>query len=114
MRFYRDLIGCEIVNGDENGPVAYFSSGGQRFALLDAKAVPAEAASTIGGASGAPRVTFAFIADDVDREYRRLRAAGVEYTIEPRDFTQWGVRSSLCLDPDGNPVEIAAYFPKPV
>jgi catechol 2,3-dioxygenase-like lactoylglutathione lyase family enzyme len=111
VRFYRDLLGCDLVGGDEAGPVAYFTSGGQRFGLLDARAVPAEAAGTIGGAPGAPRVTFAFRAENVDEAHRRLCEAGVRFTIEPHDFEAWGVRSSLCLDPDGNPVEIFASLP---
>jgi hypothetical protein len=33
--------------------------------------------------------------------------------MTPQDFPQWGVRSSVCLDPDGNPVEIAASLSPP-
>ena len=107
VRFYRDLCGCEVVGGDAGGPVAYLAYGGQRFALLDAKVA---AALLPGGpeAPGSPRVTFAFRAEDVDADCRPLREAGVRLTIEPRDFAVWGVRSSLCEDPDGNPVEIFA------
>ena len=107
VRFYRDLCECEIVGGDAGGPVAYFASGGQRFALLDEKVA---AALLLGGAQtpGSPRVTFAFRTEDVDATCRRFREAGVRFTIEPRDFDAWGVRSSLCEDPDGNPVEIFA------
>lgn len=110
LRFYRDLLGMELLMGDEKGPVASLQSGGQKLTLLDAKGVPVEAAGTLGGAgdSGTPRVTFAFFADDIDAECARLRKEGVPYAIEPKDFPEWGVRSSVCLDPDGNPVEIAA------
>lgn len=107
VRFYRDLLGCEVMAGGEQGPVAYFVSGGQRFVLLDARARPAEMVRGADAGLGAPRVTLAFHAADVDAEFVRLSAAGVRFTIEPRDFPEWGVRSSLCSDPDGNPVEIA-------
>ncbi|MGH7820833.1 MAG: VOC family protein [Candidatus Binatia bacterium] len=112
VRFYRELLGCELVGGGAGGPVAYFASAGQRFALLDAKV----AAALIPGGDRpprAPRVTFAFRTDDVDAACRRLRDAGVRYTLEPADFTFWGVRSSLCEDPDGNPVEIFAPLSAP-
>src|ERR1051326_2550727 len=105
VRFYRDLCGCDIVGGQASGPVAYLSSGGHPFALLDAK-VAATLMPERAETPGSPRVTFAFRADDVDAAARRLREAGVRFTIEPRDFHEWGVRSSLCEDPDGNPVEI--------
>ena len=110
VRFYRDLCRCELVGGDPNGPVAYFASGAQRFALLDVK-VAAALLPGGSGAPGAPRVTFAFRSADVDEDCKRLREAGVRFTIEPQDFTVWGVRSSLCEDPDGNPVEIFAPLP---
>ncbi len=106
VRFYRDLLGCEVDEGDETSPVIYLRSGVQRLALLDRAARPADVPDQdeVGGSA---RVTLAFRSDDVDREYDRLKAADVRYTLEPRDFPEWNVRSSLCLDPDGNPVEIA-------
>ena len=74
--------------------------------MLDRAARPADLPDR-DETQGSARVTLAFRSDDVDREYDRLKAADVRYTLEPRDFPEWGVRSSLCLDPDGNPVEIA-------
>ncbi|MGH7803359.1 MAG: VOC family protein, partial [Candidatus Binatia bacterium] len=88
VRFYRDLMGCEMMAGGEEGPVAYFASGGQRFALLDSRARPAEMARGGDARLGAPRVTLAFHAANVDAEFERLRAAGVPFTIEPRDFPE--------------------------
>ena len=105
VSFYRDLLGCEVEKGDETSPVVYLRSGAQRLALLDIAARPAGLPDE-DKVQGSTRVTLAFRSDDVDREYDRLKAADVRYTLEPRDFPEWGVRSSLCLDPDGNPVEI--------
>jgi catechol 2,3-dioxygenase-like lactoylglutathione lyase family enzyme len=107
VRFYRDLLGCEVVAGGEDGPVASLVSGGQKLTLLDPKAVPPEVTGTLTASPGAPRVTFAFKTDDVDAEFSRLKDCGIEFTVEPHDFPAWGVRSSICLDPDGNPIEIA-------
>ena len=109
VRFYRDLLGCELTAGGEDGPVAYFTSGGQRFVLYDETKRLPEVGGAYDGAAGAPRATLAFLAEDVDAEFHRLRAAGVTYRIEPKDFADWGVRSSLCSDPAGNPVEIYAF-----
>jgi catechol 2,3-dioxygenase-like lactoylglutathione lyase family enzyme len=47
-----------------------------------------------------------FRSQDIDAEFERLTAAGVTYEVPPHEFEEWGVRSSVCLDPDGNPVEI--------
>jgi catechol 2,3-dioxygenase-like lactoylglutathione lyase family enzyme len=106
--FYKDLLGLELASGGERGPVAAFQSGGAKFTILDARAVPAEAAALLNGVQGAPRVTLAFRASDVDAEFERLSAAGVRYAVKPHDFVEWHVRSSICLDPDGNPVEIVS------
>ena len=109
VRFYRDLLGCEVMAGGEEGPVAYFVSGGQRFVLFDS-AKRVTGIETYDGPPGAPRATLAFLAADVDAEFARLEAAGVPVRLEPHDFPEWGFRSSLYEDPSGNPVEIYAVL----
>jgi catechol 2,3-dioxygenase-like lactoylglutathione lyase family enzyme len=112
VHFYEKLLGIPRVVAVAEGITATFQSGERRFTLLDAKHVPEAAAEVLGGAPGAPRATLVFTTDDVDKVHNRLREAGVVYRMTPRDFPQWGVRSSVCLDPDGNPVEIAAPLPR--
>jgi len=107
VRFYRDLLGCDVVGGDPSGPVVHFGSGGQRFGLVDRKALPPELAHSDTAPPGSLPATLAFFSDDVDAMHEKLSKAGIRYTITPRDFPEWGVRSSVCHDPDGNPVEIA-------
>jgi predicted enzyme related to lactoylglutathione lyase len=106
--FYKDLLGLALASGGERGPMAAFQSGGAKFTILDAQAVPGAAATVLGGSPGVPRVTLAFRSSDVDAEFERLSAAGVSYAMAPTDFREWHVRSSICLDPDGNPVEIVS------
>jgi catechol 2,3-dioxygenase-like lactoylglutathione lyase family enzyme len=43
---------------------------------------------------------IAFVADDVERTYRELRARGVEFTVPPKS-EEWGT-SAIMKDPDGN------------
>jgi catechol 2,3-dioxygenase-like lactoylglutathione lyase family enzyme len=43
---------------------------------------------------------IAFVADDVERTYRELRARGVEFTGPPQS-AEWGT-SAIIRDPDGN------------
>lgn len=113
VHFYEKLLGIARVTAVAEGITATFQSGERRFTLLDAEHVPEAAGEVLGGAPGAPRVTLVFTTDDVDATFERLRKAGVVYRMTPQDFPQWGVRSSVCLDPDGNPVEIAASLSRP-
>lgn len=108
VRFYRDQLGCEVVGGDPAGPYVQLGSSGQRFGLVDRRALPADLGHAAEAAPGTSPATLAFFCDDVDAMHEGLSKQGVAYAIPPRDFPEWGVRSSLCHDPDGNPVEIAA------
>ena len=106
VEFYRDALGFEIVNGDANGPLVTFQSAGQRLGLVDRRVLPAGLGSSIaqGGPSGS--VVLVVQTDDIDADYERLSARGVVYPVPPRDFPEWGVRSSVCQDPEGNLLEI--------
>ena len=93
--FYRSLVGA--------GPVAEWP-GGALFAAGDAKILVHERATTTGG--GPPNEDhFALSVDEVDAVCDALRAEGLEFLVEPRDYP-WG-RSAYLRDPDGRLVELA-------
>jgi predicted enzyme related to lactoylglutathione lyase len=54
---------------------------------------------------------LAFYVADVDAEASRLRAAGVEFTIEPQDATG-DVRLAFFKDPDGTLLELLSGPPR--
>jgi len=67
------------------------------------------AAAPDGEGAGArerrPEVILDFLADDVDAEYERIKALGVEWVLPPT--TQpWGNRSMVFRDPEGNLVNV--------
>lgn len=53
---------------------------------------------------------IAFDVTGIDDEYRRLRAAGVEFLSEPQSLEGVGLRSVYLRDPDGNIVEFQEVF----
>jgi len=53
---------------------------------------------------------IAFDVTDIDSEYERLKAAGVEFLSEPQSLDGVGLRSVYMRDPDGNIVEMQEVF----
>ena len=52
-----------------------------------------------------PEVILDFLVDDVDAEYERIKALGVEWVLPPA--TQpWGNRSMVFRDPEGNLINV--------
>jgi predicted enzyme related to lactoylglutathione lyase len=52
-----------------------------------------------------PEVVLDFLVDDVDAEYERIEALGVEWVLPPT--TQpWGNRSMVFRDPEGNLINV--------
>lgn len=106
MEFYRDALGLSLVRGDPASPLVVFQSGRQTLGILDREKVPAWLVTYVGSPSGT--VVLVVTTEDVDAAYERLAARGVTYVVEPKEFPDWGVRSSVCQDPEGNLIEIVS------
>ena len=48
-------------------------------------------------------ICLAFTVDDVDMEYKRLKALGVKIT-EPPTIRPWGAKNMIFADPEGNKI----------
>ena len=107
ISFYRDVIGLPF-KFTESG-YAEFATEGTKFALYDRAGLR----TLIGreGTDGEATMEVAFLVDDVDREARRLREAGVAVLSGPVD-RPWGQRTFHLLDPDGHVVELAQELPR--
>ncbi len=70
------------------------------------------AAATDGAPELRPEIILDFRVDDVDAEYERVKALGVEWVMPPT--TQpWGARSLLFREPEGNLVNVCSRRPVP-
>ncbi len=105
VEFYRDALGFEVVRGDPGGPLVAFRSGGQVLGIFDRLKLPADLAALVGTAPSGG-VVLVVSTEDIDAAYARLSALGITYVIAPQDFPEWGTRSSVCRDPEGNLIEI--------
>jgi predicted enzyme related to lactoylglutathione lyase len=91
VRFYGETLGLEVYReygrGGRVTGVVFFLGGG----FL-------EVTSAAGGPPGSTSLWLQV--PDVDVEYKRLEAAGVDVVEEPADMP-WGLREMACRDPDG-------------
>jgi predicted enzyme related to lactoylglutathione lyase len=108
--FYARLVGVPVTLNEyyvevHTGPMSVgFSK--RRFTEYHRNS-PAAAARAVGGDAPdrRPEVILDFLVDDVDAEYGRIRALGVEWVLPPA--TQpWGNRSMNFRDPEGNLINV--------
>ncbi len=106
LRFWRDVVGLNIVFGDETGTYASFDTGAARLSIY----VVSEMAAVVplaAPSAGAPDRSLAQLdVADVDEAAAALRARGVAVT-EPTIQPEWGIRVAHFRDPEGNLFELA-------
>lgn len=121
LRFYRDLLGLEIVKQmNEEGPfisrisnltnvkvttVKMKCKDGNMIELLHYKSHPGTRGSSDPicriGASHA-----AFTVDSIDKEYARLKSAGVSFESEPQVSPDGFAKVAFCRDYDNCLIEL--------
>lgn len=110
VAFYRDVMGLKTDwNGGGNADlfedgVRLILYGRKDFEAMTGRsyAYPAGTNGTMELAFDVPRFS------DVDREYRRVTAAGAQ-PVFPPTTEPWGQRTCYVADPDGNLIEIGSF-----
>ena len=113
VAFYRDLLDFEVLGQLflEGGAIklVFLRSGGGCVELFEYRDQRAETAvgvpDTVGGFKH-----LALQTDDVDGVAARLKAADVDFTLEPLDAVG-SVRLAFFRDPDGNLLELVSGTP---
>lgn len=96
LPFYRDLLGL---------PVAIQIPGFVVLGELDKPALALGTHSEVRGRNADPaRHMVGLGTDDVDAEWKRLTAAGVEFVEKPTDYGQ--LRIATLKDPEGNLIQL--------
>ncbi|NKB69751.1 MAG: hypothetical protein GKR89_21990 [Candidatus Latescibacteria bacterium] len=106
--FYRAILQSE-PSGDDHWWVDFGDVPGGHFSIFNAQGMEDMAPGSMKGA-GAGGYTVEFQVDDVDAEYTRLQALGVEI-VKPPTTQTWGRRSLWFRDPDGNIVNFYVEAP---
>ena len=108
LAFYRDLLGfSETFRTPREGTPDHveLQLGGFTVGLGTVEA--ARCVHGVDAVPGSPAMALAVWADDADKAYARLVAAGVPAVQPPHDSGNSN-RAALLRDPDGNLVEIVA------
>lgn len=111
VRFYRDVLGFEIAEGEDAENV-YLVKDGTLFMLYERKnfeKMTSRKYEYIKGLNGHFEIalsvdTFA----DVDAEYAKAIEKGARPVLEPTT-APWGQRTCYIADPEGNLIEIGSF-----
>lgn len=108
--FYTSKLGLFPIWGDREGPYTSFAvteNGIPCFAIFQGDNLSMFKGYTQPENSAQPDTIVAIIpSDDLDKDYRELKAAGVEFLGEPQYIAEWGMRCTYFRDPEGNLFEL--------
>jgi catechol 2,3-dioxygenase len=112
QRFYKDIIGLELLRRFENAAFFRLADGfgghTQVLALFDRKAQPGYAGLS-AAMSTIDHLAFEVGLADFEAERKRLEEAGLAVTTTEHAWAHW--RSLYVRDPEGNTVELVCYDP---
>lgn len=97
--FYKELLGVE--NGSDDPVHQFILEEGTAFTIYNDGSAKNNQNQNI---------CLAFIVEDVEKEYLRVKAMGARIVQEPK-LQPWGAVNMCLLDPDGNQVYLRS-FPK--
>jgi catechol 2,3-dioxygenase-like lactoylglutathione lyase family enzyme len=103
--FYAALVGRPIPLNEfyVEVPTPAMSVGFSKCRYTEEQCPAAACTSSLGAKPG--EIILDFLVDDVDAEYERIDALGVDWVLPPT--TQpWGSRSMLFRDPEGHLVNV--------
>ena len=111
VRFYRDVLGFEITEGEDAENV-YLIKYGTLFMLYARKnfeQMTSRKYDYIKGLNGHFEIALSVdTIDDVDTAYAEAVAKGARPVLEPTT-EPWGQRTCYVADPEGNLIEIGSF-----
>ena len=111
VRFYRDVLGFEIKEG-ENAVNVYLIKDGTLFMLYERKnfeKMTSRKYEYLKGLNGHFEIAlYVDTFEEVDAQYANAIAKGAQSVLEP--VTEpWGQRTCYIADPEGNLIEIGSF-----
>ena len=111
VRFYRDVLGFEIKEG-ENAVNVYLIKNGTLFMLYERKnfeKMTNRKYEYLKGLNGHFEIAlYVDTFEEVDAEYAKAVEKGAQSILEPTT-EPWGQRTCYIADPEGNLIEIGSF-----
>lgn len=111
IRFYRDVLGFEIREGEDTGNV-YLVKDGTLFLLYgrkDFETMTSRRYEYIKGLNGHFEIAlYVDTFEEVDKAYADAIAKGAVSVLKP-ETECWGQRTCYIADPEGNLIEIGSF-----
>lgn len=111
IRFYRDVLGFEIKEG-ENAVNVYLIKNGTLFMLYERKnfeKMTNRKYEYLNGLNGHFEIAlYVDTFEEVDSEYAKAVEKGAQSVLEPTT-EPWGQRTCYIADPEGNLIEIGSF-----
>lgn len=111
IRFYRDVLGFEIKEGEDASNV-YLVKDGTLFLLYGRKAFESmtnRKYEYVKGLNGHSEIAlYVDTFEEVDLEYQNAIKKGAAPVLEPTT-EPWGQRTCYIADPEGNLIEIGSW-----
>ena len=111
IRFYRDVLGFEIKEG-ENAVNVYLIKNGTLFMLYERKnfeKMTNRKYEYLKGLNGHFEIAlYVDTFEEVDAEYAKAVEKGAQSVLEPTTEL-WGQRTCYIADPEGNLIEIGSF-----
>ena len=111
IRFYRDVLGFEIKEG-ENAVNVYLIKNGTLFMLYERKnfeKMTNRKYEYLKGLNGHFEIAlYVDTFEEVDSEYAKAVEKGAQSVLEPTT-EPWGQRTCYISDPEGNLIEIGSF-----
>ena len=111
IRFYRDVLGCEIKDSEDTTNV-YLVKDGTLFLLYgrkDFEKMTSRRYKYIEGLNGHFEIAlYVDTFDEVDLSFKNAIANGATPVLEP-ELEPWGQRTCYIADPEGNLIEIGSW-----
>ena len=111
IRFYRDVLGFEIAEGEDAENV-YLLKDGTLFMLYERKnfeQMTSRKYDYIKGFNGHFEIAlYVDTFEEVDKEYAKAVEKGARPVLEPTT-EPWGQRTCYVADPEGNLIEIGSF-----
>lgn len=111
VRFYRDVLGFEITEGEDAVNV-YLVKDGTLFMLYERKnfeKMTSRKYEYLKGIKGHFEIAlYVDTFEEVDAEYARIISLGAQSVLGPTT-EPWGQRTCYIADPEGNLIEIGSF-----